>query len=335
MTLKVLVVGGTGPTGVPLVEMLLKDGHEVAVFHTGNHEVPFDGQVEHMHGDPRDADGVTAALVGREWDIAICTSGRLVLLADALRGKVRRLVGVTGSPVYAGSMQVMPHGRLRLPVAEDAPTQSDSQGYAGRIARGEEGLLAAQRSGDYEAVIVRYPGIYGPLAPLNNEWVIVKHCLDKRPYIVVPDGGTSYFHRAYVKNAARLLLLCAFHPKAAGQVFNAGDERVMSAADVVETIASELNHELAIEPVPALFCRGIFPMADRATQILDISKARNLIGYSDVIDVETATRETAQWLAHNPPDLSDSRAGGPPAIDYAMEDRLSEWWRQIPTEVRG
>ena len=321
-----LVVGGTGPTGGPLVEMLLAEGLEVTLFHSGAHEVPFSRPVEHIHGDPRDRDSISASLDGRRWHVAICTSGRLLYLAEALRGKVDRLVGITGSPVYAGTMRPLPEGRLRLPVSEDAERQSTQPGYSSRIASGEDSLLDAHARGEFEAVIVRYPGIYGPRAPLNNEWVIVRHCLDKREYILVADGGVTYFHRAFASNAARLVFLCASHPNAAGEAFNAGDEKVMSTAEIVEVISHELQSPLAIESVPAVACRGLFPMADRSSQILDMSKARDMLGYRDELDVEAATRQTACWLAGQVIDADDNRAGGPPQIDYAREDTIRQWW---------
>ncbi len=52
---RALVVGGTGSTGPYIVNALLADGYEVVIFHTGTHEVDFDGPVEHRHGDARDA----------------------------------------------------------------------------------------------------------------------------------------------------------------------------------------------------------------------------------------------------------------------------------------
>lgn len=325
----VLVVGGTGPTGVPLVELLQLQGFQVTLFHSGTHEVEFGGPVEHIHGDARDRESIDACVAGRRWDIGICTSGRLLQLADALRGKISRLVGITGTPVYSGTMKPLPEGRLRLPLSEDAERQSTAGGYASRIAAGEDFLQEANKRGDYEAVVVRYPGIYGPRAPLNNEWIVVQHCIDRRDYIIVPDGGVSYFHRAYAGNAAQLVFLAATHPKAAGEAFNAGDEKVMSAAEIVEVIGDELEAPLTIESIPAFACRGLFPMAEKSSQILDMSKAKEVLGYRDVLDVERATRQTARWLAVQVPDPEDRRAGGPPDIDYAREDAIRAWWRGV------
>jgi uncharacterized protein YbjT (DUF2867 family) len=46
-----LLVGGTGPVGQASIPHLLDAGHRVAVAHTGAHEPPGLGDVEHLHGD--------------------------------------------------------------------------------------------------------------------------------------------------------------------------------------------------------------------------------------------------------------------------------------------
>ena len=66
----VLVVGGTGPTGVPLVQGLVERGHRVTILHRGTHEDPeTPTEVEHLHADPYDADSFRAALGDRRFDL--------------------------------------------------------------------------------------------------------------------------------------------------------------------------------------------------------------------------------------------------------------------------
>lgn len=317
-----LVVGGTGPTGVPIVNGLLARGYDVTIFHTGAHPVVFDGDVERLLGNPRDHEDIAATLGERKWDLAVCTSGRLKALARQLATKVGRLVAVTGQPVYAGSMRPTPEGRLPLPVPESAPVQRDAAGYTGKVAEGEDQLLAQHRAGEFEAVIVRYPGVYGPRSYLAHEWAIVRRVLDGRRFVILPEGGTTYFQRGYVDNLAHLVLLAAEVPAAAGQIFNAGDERVLSAAAVASVIADALSASLELVAMPAPWCRGVFPLAEKSSLILDLGRARDVLGYRDVVGVEEATQLTARWLAEHRP--SDGEVPVPFAgrFDYDREDRL-------------
>ena len=63
-----LVIGGTGPTGHYIVNGLLQRGFEVAILHTGRHEVDeIPPEVEHIHTNPFDdaafADAVYAVTI--------------------------------------------------------------------------------------------------------------------------------------------------------------------------------------------------------------------------------------------------------------------------------
>ena len=38
--MKILVIGGTGPTGIPIVRRLVENGHDLTILHRGTHERP-------------------------------------------------------------------------------------------------------------------------------------------------------------------------------------------------------------------------------------------------------------------------------------------------------
>lgn len=331
--LRVLVVGGTGPSGVPIVNEFLRSGAEVSVYHSGQHEADFEAQVEHLHGDARDPDDIAAKLSDRGWDVAVCTSGRLRALAETLAGRTRRLVGITGQPVYLGTMRATPEGVVPLPIPETAPRQYDAANYTGKVAAGEDQLLAQHAKGDFEAVIVRYPGVFGPRGPLSHEWSIVKRIIDGRTHMAMPNDGMAYFQRGYVENLGRLVFLAATRPQAAGECFNAGDERVLSARHVAELILDELGASVELVGVPARYCRGAYPLAEKSSLILDMSKARALLGYRDVVDVETATRRTARWLADNPAFGAEVNPRFSGTLDYETEDRVIAAWRKTEAEM--
>jgi nucleoside-diphosphate-sugar epimerase len=330
---RVLVVGGTGPSGVPIVNEFLRAGASVSVYHSGRHEAGFEGDVEHLHGDARDPGDIADKLVAREWDIAVCTSGRLRALAETLAGRTRRLVGITGQPVYLGTMRPTPEGILPLPIPESAPRQYDASNYTGKVAAGEDQLLAQHKKGDFEAVVVRYPGVFGPRGPLSHEWAIVKRILAGRSQMAMPNDGMAYFQRGFVENLGRLVFLAATRPEAAGECFNAGDEQVLNARHVAELIADELGASLEFVGVPARYCRGSYPLAEKSSLILDMSRARGLLGYRDVLGVEAATRLTARWLADNPQFGAEVSPAFGGTLDYATEDRVIAAARKGDTEL--
>jgi len=326
---RALVVGGTGPTGVPIVNGLLALGYSVSIFHTGAHQASFDGAVEELLGNPRDPDSARRALSSRCFEVAVVTSGRLRLLARALAGRTGRLVAITGQPVYRGSMAPTPKGQIMVPVPESAPRQYDASGYTAKVAEGEDLLLDQHRAGDFEAVIVRYPGIYGPRAPLSHEWAVVRRILDGRRFMVLPHDGMTYFQRGFSENVAHLVLLATQVPEASGLCFNAGDTQVMSARHVAEAICNELGSNMELIGMPAQWCPGVYPLAEKSTLILDLALARTVLGYEDLVPVEEATRYTARWLLEHPPAKEDLREAATGRFDYNEEDLVASRWREL------
>ena len=91
---KVLVVGGTGPTGPVIVEGLAERGFDVTILHRGFHEVEFKYPVEHIHGEPHFAEEFRAALGDNTYDVIVAMYGRLRIVAEACLGKTERFIGV-------------------------------------------------------------------------------------------------------------------------------------------------------------------------------------------------------------------------------------------------
>ena len=83
--MKALVIGGTGPTGHFIVNGLLRRGYDVAMLHTGRHEVAeIPPSVEHIHTDPFSEDALRDALGNRTFDLTIAAYGRLRRIAEIM-----------------------------------------------------------------------------------------------------------------------------------------------------------------------------------------------------------------------------------------------------------
>ena len=180
--MEALVIRGTGPTGHYIVNGLLQRGFEVAILHTGRHEVDeIPPEVEHIHTNPFDDAALSAAIAGRHWDLTIATYGRLRRVAHVLVGHTQRFMSVGGGPAYRGYMNaeaLWPPG-MAVPTAEDAPKTrneaEDGKGY--RVLKSEEEVFTAHP----DATHFRYPYIYGKYQIAPREWPIVKRILDQRP----------------------------------------------------------------------------------------------------------------------------------------------------------
>ena len=69
--MKILVVGGTRYFGIPMVNTLLKKGHEITIATRGNSKPVFDGPVEYVVMDRMDSASVKEALGGKHFDLII------------------------------------------------------------------------------------------------------------------------------------------------------------------------------------------------------------------------------------------------------------------------
>ena len=329
---RVLVIGGTGPTGIPLVRDLVARGDTVTILHRGLHErAATPPEVEHLHADPYDEDRLRDALAGRAFDVTLAMYGRLRRIAEITTGHTGRFVSVGGVPAYRGWMNPWVHepAGLPVPVAEDAPVvddpAQDEKGF--RIARTEEVVFAHHPT----AAHFRYPYVYGPYQLAPREWCVVRRILDGRARIVVADDGLTLHHHGYTENLAHALLLAVDHPDAAaGKVFNVGDEEVLAVRQVVEIVAAALGHHFEIVSMPhdlALPARPMLAQPLPTHRVLDLSRLRHDLGYRDKVPARTALADTARWLAaHTPEPGGTEEMVLTDPFDYEAEDRLIDAW---------
>ncbi|MEZ5233609.1 MAG: hypothetical protein R2749_13035 [Acidimicrobiales bacterium] len=327
-----LVIGGTGPTGPHVVNGLVARGYEVTILHTGNHEVDtIPADLEHVHTDPFDEAAVRAALGTRTFDLAVVMYGRLRMLAGVLAGRCGRFVSVGGVPVYRGFARpdtMFPLG-MAVPTREDGTKiVGDEVGKVIRILE-SEGMVFEHHP---TATHLRYPLIYGPGQLLPREWLIVRRILDGRRTIVVPDAGLSARTAAYGENAAHALLCCVDRPDAsAGKAYNVGDEHTLTIRQLVEVIATALEHDWEVVEMPlalAPHTRALLATSWTNHRLTDVGAIMADVGYRDVVPAAEAVARTARWLVANPPPLGGREERGlQDPFDYPWEDRLVAAWK--------
>lgn len=333
--MEALVIGGTGPTGHLIVNGLLRRGFTVAMLHTGRHELAeIPDTVEHIHTDPFSEEALRNALGKRTFDLTIAAYGRLRRIAEIMAGRTGRFISIGGAPAYRGYMNpavLHPEGML-IPTTEDAPLVpvegEDAKGW--RVVQTEQAVFQFHA----DATHFRYPLLYGPYQIAPREWSVVRRILDGRRAIIVPDGGLSLNHAAYVENAAHALLLAVDKPaQAGGQIFNCGDERLLTLRQVIEVIAKALGHELEIISMPFQFAVPARPMISQpwtTHRMLDLTKLKTALDYHDVVAPEEGLSVTARWLKDHPlrPLGAEEKILQDP-FEYQAEDELIAAWKNL------
>jgi len=341
-----LVIGGTGPTGPSILTGLLERGYDVTIFHRGQHEPPDLPDVRHVHGDPHFRESIDEAFPDQAYDVVVAAYGRTRLLAEAFAGRTGHFLSIGGAPRYAGFNEPgrMPTKGPEQPLREDfSPLATtldagDSQaiGFAQLIVRTEQQVFAAQA----EATHLIYPIAYGPRNVWPWEWSVVKRALDGRRRIVITDEGLALHTRGAARNLAQFTLLAVDHPeRSRGQVYNCGDDVQYNVRQWVELAATAVGVEFEIVSVPsriAPWLQGIFvphPMTIAKQVLMDTAKAREQLGYRDVVTPLEALCESVEWYRANPIDGENPPPAFVDRFDYELEDKLVETYSQFATEV--
>lgn len=338
-----LVIGGTAATGVAIVAGLRKRGYEVTIYHRGIHEVPDIMDLEHIHGDPHHKETIQADLNGRKWDVVVATYGRIRYLADALANKTDHFISISGMPVVGVQRGV--------PTTEDTPREDPENAPQGlkklipKIIETEDFVIDAGARGDFAATVLRYPYVYGPYAVAPLEWHVIQRVLDKRQRWTLQSGGLGLTTRCASPNAAEFVLRTLDRPKmSAGKIYNVAESRQFSYREWITLIAETLDWKFDFVDIPATIAplgSSSVPLAGEYSwiresdvgqgrirhQLVSNLRARDELGYQDVVDPAEWIRHTVQFWIDNPPKI-DGQQGrlGPAEFNYAAEDALHKYW---------
>lgn len=342
--MKTLVIGGSGATGVPVLQGLLERGHEVTMLHRGVHEPAELPDVPHIHADPHFPETIAEAVGDRAFDVVLAMYGRVTAIADVFAGRCGQLISIGGVPAYRGCLQpetVIPYG-MALNAREDGPLSDGTEPvprFAGLIRAAERAVLDRAAAGAFRGTVIRYPAIYGARNLVPWEWSVIRRIQDGRARMILPDNGLWIISRSAGRNAAELVLKAVDHPDTAnGQAYNAGDDDQFTVRQWAEAIAQIMGAELEFIGIPSELAGSalieLLPPTGRPHILLDNNKAKRELGYREVIPARDAMVEAVDWLMAHPVTPEDYPLY-PARFDYAAEDRLIEAYTQAVTWVRG
>lgn len=339
MAVKVLVIGGTGPTGPLVVEGLRSRKAEVTILHRGVHEIAALDDLEHIHVDPHDATQLEQALAGRSFDVAVVMYGRLRRIADVLAGKIGHVIAIGGTNYALGDHEWLAEGHPYRP------------GPAGeRMLEAERALFAHAQKGSFSATLLRYANLYGPRQLAPREWSLARRFMDGRQRFILCDSGLTLETRVCARNAAESVLVAYDNPKkSAGQSYNVADAYPLTDRERLALVAETLGvraYQVVCVPtdlaLPAWFW-GVGRSLNKSGEppevghrLLSTEKIRRELGYRHVVKPEEGLRETIRFYLDNPPEPGgpiEQKLGDP--FDYAGEDRFLEAWDRLAREIRN
>ena len=144
--------------------------------------------------------------------------------------------------------------------------------------------------------------------------------------MILPESGLMITTRCAARNAAQYLLLALDKPEESkNQVYNCIDEDQFTMRQWMELVSTFAGRKLEIFSVP----KELGAPAEPLTRLLDVgnhcfldgSKARDELGYHDLISAQQALQENAEWYINNPVN-AEEYPNYPDPFNYEAEDRL-------------
>jgi UDP-glucose 4-epimerase len=197
----------------------------------------------------------------------------------ARRLKIKRFV-------FLSSVKVNGEATSQPFTETDTPAPLDAYGQTKLEA--EAALKAFCAAHEMELVIIRPPLIYGSGVKANFRQLI-KLCLLPIPLPFAAVNNKRSF--ISLENLADFIVLCSWHPQAAGQTFLISDGEDVSTTTLIKTIRQVSRKHSLLIPLPVGMLTLLFKLIGKSTLALrlmgslqvDISKAKTLLGWQPKI----------------------------------------------------
>jgi 2'-hydroxyisoflavone reductase len=199
-TKKILILGGTGFLGPPVVERALQRGHTVTLFNRGKSNADLFPGVEKIRGD-RERGDLAGLTNDRRWDVVIDVWANdpavVVPMANLLAKRTDYYHFVSSIAAYADYSKVG--------LDETAPTRTEAPGYPGNKARSEKALtdLLGNRIG-----ICRPCAIIGPRDDSLSYHYWLSHLAKDQEIVAPGTGDDAFVEYVDVRDVANWIIDC-------------------------------------------------------------------------------------------------------------------------------
>jgi len=307
---KVLVTGGTGMIGRQVVDILSDSGADITIVSLD--KIKVDEKARHIFGDLTDFSfckkicegmdyvfhiaGVGASVKAAKTKMATHFTSMLMMSTNILEAcrlnKVEKALFTSSVGAYAKA-EVLKESEYRLDsmpmdFASWAKRMAEAQIYAYKMEHGLDNFS-----------IVRPANIYGPGDNFGPENSLVVPSLLYRFYckedpLVVWGDGSAKRDFAVSRDIAEGIVL-ALHYGTKAEIVNLGSGRAYSIRELVETLREFLDFNYVFDASK--------PQGDKL-RVMDISKARQMLGYDPQTSLRDGLEKTWKWFIQNPKQYS-------------------------------
>lgn len=212
-------------------------------------------------------------------------NGTLNVLNAARINDVEQVIFASSAALYADDLELPKHEKM---------FRDPNTPYGVSKLAGEVYLLSFFKTYGLKTTPLRYFNVYGP-RQRNTEYagvmaLFIENILRYGKEPTIFGDGTQTRDFVYIKDVVKANLMVAFHPKAAGEIFNVATSNPIDINTLTKLILKYTEREdLSIKYGPKR-------PGDIIHSYADISKIQNIIGYKPDNSIEEGISEYISYL---------------------------------------
>ncbi len=319
--MKILFIGGTNFMGACAVKILISQGHDVCVFHRGEHDNLDGCAAMRIIGDRDNLKSYKSEFAAFAPEVIIHmiahSDEHASVLMEIAEGFVDRVVVISSGNIYRAfeiATAPGPSEILDTPLTEESPLRLSPLEGDNKNAVEKRVMSHPTISG----TILRMPMVFGPQDSQHRLNACLRRMDDERPVIILEKEIAEWKAcRGYVENIAHAIALAATNDNSRGQIYNVADSYALTEKEWLEKIATIVGWKGEIkmmegDQLPSHLINNI-----NSAQNMDLNtnKIRKQLGYIDRIGLEEALERTIEWERHNLPELDIEE-------EYKAEDEV-------------
>lgn len=315
--MNILVTGGAGFVGSHVVDAYIAQGHDVAVIDnlsTGYREFLNPG-ARFYCVDIADREAVHSVFAHERFDLVNHHAAQVdvrISVADPLRDARTNITGLltlldacrefsVKKFIFISSGGVIYGEPEELPVPESAPKKPISPYGVAKLAS-EFYLFSAKQTWGLEYIALRYANVYGPRQTPKSEATVIStfaRALSRGEPVTIFGDGEQTRDFVFIQDVVSANLLATERLSSINHAlrisfiddlaFNVGTGQETSVNQLLKRFVQTLKRECDVRYAPER-------PGELRRNALDISKAKQLLGFTPKTSLEDGLRKTMEWV---------------------------------------
>jgi nucleoside-diphosphate-sugar epimerase len=293
--MRALIIGGTRNLGPSIAHALLRDGHQVTIFHRGRTLYELPREIAVLHGDRTDrAD--CERLLGRDFDVVVDTTlynARDASIAvDVLRGRIGHYIFISTGQVYL--VRVGPQrpfreedydGPLIPEPSKENHLDHDNWVYGIEKRDAEDLLHEAHAKYGFPFTSLRLPMVNSERDHYHRLQNYLFRMWDGSPLLIPDDPGLPLRH-VYGDDVVRAIQLCIAKEQTIGRAYNISQDETLPLREFLELTGQVAGSKFKLAAFPrqlldsARLLPHSSPFSDPWMSSLDNQRSKQELGMS-------------------------------------------------------